>query len=75
MRSDDDCSDTLLTERIVSIKEHLISLGYEQSDADAWLRTPQSLLYGQRAMDLLRTDWGYLEVAGVVQRLCDGAFI
>lgn len=67
--------EALFLDRLAGIKGRLLCLGYTQRQADEWLRKPQALLYGQCAAELLRSDWGYLEVAGVVQRLCDGVFI
>jgi putative toxin-antitoxin system antitoxin component (TIGR02293 family) len=48
---------------------------YELKEALLWCESPQALLGGRRPINLLTTDQGALEVAAVVARLRDGAFI
>lgn len=48
---------------------------YTLKEAIAWCEAPQPLLGGKRAIELILTDQGALEVATVIARLRDGAFI
>lgn len=48
---------------------------YSLKDAIAWCESPQPLLGGKRPLELLLTDEGSQQVAAVIARLQDGAFI
>lgn len=48
---------------------------YTAKDAVAWCESPQALLGGKRPLELLMTKGGTEQVAAVIARLRDGAFI
>ena len=48
---------------------------YTFKEAIAWCESPQPLLGGKRPLELLLTDEGSQQVAAVIARLQDGAFI
>jgi uncharacterized protein (DUF2384 family) len=48
---------------------------YDLKEALLWCESPQPLLGGRRPINLLTTNQGAIEVAAVVARLRDGAFI
>lgn len=48
---------------------------YDLKEALLWCESPQPLLAGRRPIELLATDQGAIEVAAVIARLRDGAFV
>ncbi len=72
------------TETLVEALEYggkiMVALGalaefYEPNESMLWLTSPQSQLAGRRPCDLYLTEDGANEVAAVINRLRDGAFV
>lgn len=60
--------------RLAQIKQALLEL-YGPKEADEWLHCEQGCFHGRRAIDLLESEIGYLEVSAVIHRILDGTFI
>jgi hypothetical protein len=60
--------------RIANLKRRLSPL-YTQEEADIWLNSASTLLDGNRPVDLLSDDAGYLEVDHVIDQMLDDVYL